>query len=117
MVTSRSNATVIEGFLSLRESLAQVLGMQTVDMLIDRSVTEIRAAHPVVRGISVDGDELNVDSLNQAFEESTAADAQVAINALIAVMLLILARLLGKRVAQSLAEQVNRSDLLDAVRL
>ena len=94
-----------------------ILGMPTVDMLIDRSVTEIRAAHPVVRQISVDGGELNIDSLNQAFGESTTEEAQVAINALTAVMLLVLARLLGRRVAQSLAEQVNKADLFEAVRL
>jgi hypothetical protein len=116
-VTNRSTATVIEAFLDLRESLAHVLGRQTVDMLIDRSVTEIRAAHPIVRTITVDGDALDLDSLNLAFRDATPEEAQTAMNALIAVMLLVLARLLGKRVAQSLAEQIKRADLFEAVRL
>jgi hypothetical protein len=115
-MTSRSVANVIEAFLELRAELAHVLGVQTVDMLIDRSITEIRAAHPQVRAISVD-DELNVESLEMAFVNSTTEEAQAAINALVAVMLLILARLLGKRVAESLADQVNKSELFQAIRL
>jgi hypothetical protein len=116
-MTSRTVANVIEAFLQLRGELAHVLGVQTVDMLIDRSVTEIRAAHPVVRAISVDAGELNQESLNLAFVNSSTEEAQAAINALVAVMLLVLARLLGKRVAQSLADQVNKSELFEAIRL
>jgi len=115
-MTSRTVANVIEAFLELRIELAQVLGLQTVDMLIDRSITEIRAAHPQVRAITVD-DELNIESLDLAFVNSTTEETQAAINALVAVTLLILARLLGKRVAESLADQVNKSELFQAIRL
>jgi hypothetical protein len=115
-MASRTVANVVDAFLDLRAELAQTLGLQTVDMLIDRSVTEIRAAHPVVRAISVDN-ELDVESLERAFANSSTEEAQAAINALVAVMLLILARLLGKRVAESLADQVNKSELFQAIRL
>jgi len=115
-MTSRTVANVIEAFLELRTELAHVLGMQTVDMLIDRSITEIRAAHPQVRAISV-AEELNVESLDLAFVNSTIEETQAAMNALVAVMLLVMARLLGKRVAESLAEQVNKSELFQAIRL
>src|SRR6185436_11256337 len=107
-MTNRSTTNVVEAFLALREQLAEVLGLQTVDMLIDRSVTEIRAAHPLVRGISVEGGQLNFESLETAFVNSSTEEALTALNALTAVMLLILARFLGKRVAQSLAEKVNK---------
>src|SRR3954467_14674154 len=96
------SAEAVAELLRVREQMGRVLGMQTVDMLIDRSATEIRAAHPVVRAISVDG-ELNPQSLDLAFANSTTEETQAAINALVAVMLLVLARLLGKRVAETLA--------------
>ena len=115
-MASRTVANVLDAFLALRADLAHVLGVQTVDMLIDRSITEIRAAHPVVRAIRVDG-ELNLESLNLAFVNTTTEQAETAINALVAVMLLVLARLLGKRVAQSLAEQVHKGELFEAIRL
>lgn len=97
--------------------MARVLGMPTVDMLIDRSATEIRAAHPLVRGISVEGGELNVESLESAFSQASLEEAEAAGKALTGVMLVVLSRLLGRRVAHSLAEQLDKADLIDSVHL
>src|SRR4051812_29713460 len=97
--------------------MGRILGVQTVDMLIDRSVTEIRAAHPIVRAITVEGGELKLDSLDLAFDNVSYEAAQAANNALTGVMLVVLARLLGKRVAHSLAAQVDKKELFEAVRL
>jgi hypothetical protein len=115
-MTSPSTDPVAE-FLRLREEMARILGMPTVDMLIDRGATEIRAAHPLVRAISVVAGELNLDSLDLAFSEASFEEAQAAANALTGVMLLILARLLGRRVAHSLAEQLDKAHLIESVHL
>jgi hypothetical protein len=116
VMTSPSAETVAE-FLRLREQMASILGMPTVDMLIDRSATEIRAAHPLVRAISVEDGELNLESLDFAFSGASPEEARAAANALTGVMLLVLARLLGRRVAHSLAEQLDKTHLIESVHL
>jgi hypothetical protein len=103
--------------LALRKELAHVLGIQTVDLLIDRAVTEIGDAYPTLRAISVRGGELNVESVDGAFQNLTAEEATAASSALIGVMLLVLARILGRRVAESIAESINRSEVLRTVRI
>src|SRR4051812_28350306 len=95
-------------FLAQRDELGRVLGLSTVDLLIDRGVTEIGEAFPSLRAIEIDNGELRVDSLDEAFLYLTGEEAWAALNALTAVMLLVLGRLLGRRVAQSLAESINR---------
>jgi hypothetical protein len=97
--------------------MARILGLPTVDMLIDRGATEIRAAHPLVRAISVEAGQLNLESLDLAFRDASPAEAQAAANALTGVMLLVLARLLGRNVAHSLAEQLDKAHLIESVHL
>jgi hypothetical protein len=104
-------------FLVLRADLARVLGLQTVDLLIDRGLTDIAEAYPSVKGISVEGGELNIGSLQDAFINASEEDAAASLTALTAVMLLIMARLLGKRVADSIAESIDKSSLLRTVRM
>jgi hypothetical protein len=116
-VTTRSIADVKEEFLRLRDELAQVLGAPTVDMLIDRGITEIRAAHPIVAAIAIDRGHLDPASLDTAFVGASPEQVQTAMNALTAVMLLILARLMGKGLAHRLAEQLKRDDLISQARL
>jgi len=105
-----------DAFLGQREELARVLGIQTVDLLIDRALTETYDAYPRLRAISIESDELNLASLDEAFQNSTFEEANTALNALTAVMLMILARLLGRRVAESIAVNINRTDPRTALR-
>jgi len=104
-------------FLNLREELARVLGLQTVDLLIDRGLTEIAEAYPCLRQVSVQEGVLATSSLDVAFEGCTDKETVEALNALTAVMLLIMARLLGKRVADSIAESVDKLALLRTIHL
>ena len=112
-----ASQSATSSFLTLREDMARVLGLQTVDLLIDRGVTEIAEAYPVVKAVSVVGGELNVASLEDAFFNSSADEANAALSALTAVMLLIMARLLGKRVADSIADSLDKASLLKTVRM
>lgn len=116
-MTSESATSAKRDFLDLREQMARVLGLQTVDMLIDRSATEIRAAHPMVRNFTVIAGELSLESVDLAFENVSREEAAVAVKAMTGVMLVVLARLLGRRIAHSLAEQIDKADLLESVRL
>jgi hypothetical protein len=109
--------TYTAAFLNLREELACVLGLQTVDLLIDRGLTEIAEAYPCLRDVRVQDGELATSSLEVAFEGCTDKETMEALNALTAVMLLIMARLLGKRVAESIAERVDKLALLRTIHL
>jgi len=111
------SAEPVAELLRVREQMGRVLGLPTVDMLIDRSATEIRAAHPLVRAISVEGGQLDVESLKTAFNDAAGEEAQAAVNALTGVILVVLARLLGRRVAVSLAEQLDKTGLIESVHL
>ena len=104
-------------FLELRGELARVLGMQTVDLLIDRGVTEIREAYPILSPMTVHRGQLDVASFESAFASASASEAMAAINALTAVMLLIVARLVGRRIAAGIAEGVDKGPLMRSVRL
>jgi hypothetical protein len=106
--TARSS---LDAFLALRDALARILGLQTVDLLIDRGVTEVRDVHPCLRGVIIEGSELAVDSLTDAFRDCSTDETNAALSALTAVMLLIMARLLGKQVAESIADKLRAQGL------
>ena len=112
-----STEGAVRSFLILREDLARVLGMQTVDLLIDRGITEIREAYPLLRPVVVSRGVLSVQSLDEAFKDAALPETMAALNALVAVMLLITARLLGPQVAATIAEGVDKGALLRTVRL
>ena len=103
-------------FLTLRDKLADVLGASTVDLLIERALSEIGDAYPILRPIRVEGGDLETETVSEAFRSVSYEDGLSALNALSAVLLLILARILGRRVAENLAQTINRSDLLYPVR-
>jgi hypothetical protein len=98
----------------LREQLARVLGIQTVDLLIERARTEISEAHPVLRRFSVRDLEQGFDPERQ---EVNWTEFSAALGALTAVMVLILARLLGKQVADSIARDLDRRGQFSGLRL
>jgi hypothetical protein len=98
-----------DAFAARRDQLASTLGVPTVDLLIERSLTEIAPAFPLLRAISVEGGVLRLDSIPLAFRNATGDEVETALNALTAVMLLVLGRLLGKPVAENLAEELLRS--------
>ena len=106
-MTAKDDHTPASVFLARREALARVLGIHTVDLLFDRAVVEIGAAHPVLRSLSPGRGRINQESLDAAFASVTDADAAAALEALNEVMVIILARLLGQRVARKLAKSFD----------
>ena len=93
-------------FQALYSELAHVLGAMTVNVLVDRAVTEIGMAHPGLEGIRLDGTKLDLSRLEQTFSDRSPADIAAAFAALRSVLLLILARLVGKQMAEGLADRL-----------
>lgn len=101
-------------FCELREKLIRILGVPTVNRLIERAVVEIGRAHPAMAGLRCDGDQIRFDEVRRALAECNEADIQAGYTALNGVLLLLLARLLGRELALRLTEGVTVSDLLES---
>jgi hypothetical protein len=102
------------GFRELREKLIRILGVPTVNRLIDRATTEIARVHPAMALLRCDGDEMSFDDVRRAFGDSSDADVRAGYTALNGVLLLLVARLLGREIALRLTEGVTVSDLLES---
>ena len=89
-------------FLELREQLIRILGAQTVDLLIERAAVEITPTYPEMSLIVVDAGRFDLRPVEAAMESRSDEQVSAAFEALTGVVLLILARLLGKEVATRL---------------
>jgi len=103
-------------FLTLRDKLSHVLGVRTVDLVVERALAEVADAYPILSTIKVEDGTLQTDTVAEAFRSVPYEDALAALNALSAVMVLVLGRILGRRVAESIAQSLKRNDLLYPVR-
>jgi len=101
-------------FVELRERLVRILGLPTVNRLVERAVAEIARAHPAVAKLRITGDDLDFSEMRIALEQTDGADARGTFNALNGVLLLLVARLLGREIAERLTEDVIVADLLEA---
>ena len=100
-------------FLTLRERLIRVLGTQTVDVLLRRSLIEARPAHPILSSLRQEGDELRLDESSYDPDPADIAQAFAALNV---VMLVILARMLGNELARRFAEGLGDTSFLEGAR-
>ncbi len=99
-------------FDDLRESLIRVLGAPTVNRLVDRAVTEIARAHPGIASLRCQGDEVIFEGVRSAFADATDDQIRDAFTALNGVLLVFLARLLGKEIADRLTDGLSVTELL-----
>ena len=99
-------------FLETCDRLIRVLGSPTVNRLLDRAVTEIGAAHPSVSAIHLDDDKIDVTGLRRALADASPEQVRDTFTALNGVLLLLVARLLGREVAQRLTEGLSVSEYL-----
>jgi hypothetical protein len=106
-MTPTENHSPTTVFFARREALARVLGIHSVDLLIDRAVVEIGAAFPVLRLLSTENGELDTKSVEAAFASVSKEEGAAALEALNEVLVVILARLLGRRVAERLAKSLG----------
>jgi hypothetical protein len=99
--------------LDLRERLIRSLGVETVNVLVDRSLEEVLTVYPGLAAIQREGDDLILDGLEEAYRDRPEADVRAAFSALYAVMLLMLARMLGKEIALRLADTKDARRVLE----
>ncbi|HEX5419133.1 MAG TPA: hypothetical protein VFY39_03970 [Gammaproteobacteria bacterium] len=79
-----------------------ILGAKTVDLIIERAAVEIDGAYPEMRLIRITDDTVDLEQFEAAIETKTDDQIRAAFEALSGVVMLILARLLGKEVATRL---------------
>jgi hypothetical protein len=107
-------------FRELREQLIRVLGAPTVNRMIERSATEISAVHSGMASLRCVDDDIKFDGVRRAFAEASDEEIRDAFAALNGVLLLIVARILGKELARRLTEglpivqQLRRGGAIDA---
>lgn len=102
-----------EKLLDLRARLIQALGMETVHVLVDRSLEEVLTVYPGLAAIQRENDDLNLDGLDEIYQDRSEEEVRAAFSALYAVMLLMLARMLGNEIALRLAGTIDARRVLE----
>jgi hypothetical protein len=112
MSTSTYHVTVgPERLLSLRERLVTTIGIHTVRVLLARAIWTTAQRHPDLALAQLDDADLTLDAVAQSYATQPQEEIEAAFNDLCAEMLLLLARLLGREMAQRLAEELAVNDL------
>ena len=99
-----------ERLVSLWERLVMTLGIHTVRVLLDRAIWQTAQRHPEIALIHHDSG-LAFDALEKSYATRPDEEIEAAFTDLVAEMLLILARLLGREMAQRLAEDLAVKDV------
>ena len=99
-------------FVELRERLIRVLGIPTVNRLVDRAVTEIRGVHPGIASLRCDDEGVVFDGVREALAGARDDELRDTFAALSGVLLLIVARLLGREIAHRLTEGLSVAEYL-----
>ena len=99
--------------LDLRARLIQTLGVETVHVLVERSLAEVLPVYPGLAAIEREDDDLILDGLDEVYQNQPETEVRAAFSALYAVMLLLLARMLGKEIAVRLAGTIDARKVLE----
>ncbi|MBF6600038.1 MAG: hypothetical protein IVW36_05975 [Dehalococcoidia bacterium] len=100
--TSGSIESYAARFRELRAQLVPILGATTVDLIIERAAVEIDGVYPEMKLLRIADHAIDLEAFEVAMEGKTDAQIRAAFDALSGVVMLILARLLGKEVATRL---------------
>lgn len=103
-----------EQLTTLRERLIRILGVPTVNRLIERAVVEIGRAHPALQGLRCDGDRMVLDDVRAALEGADPATVRDTFTALNGVLLLLVARLLGREIAIRMTDGISVGEFLES---
>ena len=91
-----------ERLLRLRERLATTLSVHTVRVLLARAIWQTAQRHPDIALIRHDDDGLTFDALETRYATRPQTEIEAAFSDLIAELLLILDRLVGREMAQQI---------------
>lgn len=105
-MTAQCESALVE----LRANLVSTLGTAAVDVLLDRAFAEVSHTYPELSLIQRHEDALSFDALNEQLVGKSAAHVIAAFSALTGVLLLVMARILGKTMARQLAGNGGTGD-------
>ena len=111
MQLSNTIALHEEWLVSLWERLVTRLGIHTVRVLLDRAIWQTAQRHPDIALIHHDDAGFTFDALEPSYATRPQEEIEAAFADLSAELLLILARLLGREVAQRLADDREATDV------
>jgi hypothetical protein len=97
--------------VSLWERSVTMLGIHTVHVLLDRAIWQTAQRHPDIALIQHDDSGLSFNTLEESYATRPQEEIAAAFDDLCAEMLLILARLLGREIAQRLDEELAVTDV------
>src|SRR4051812_18050092 len=109
MQPPNSMAPYEERLISLWKRLVATLGIHTVRILLDRAIRQTAQCHPDI-ALLHRNEGLSFDALERTYATRPVEEIEAAFNDLIAGMLLILARLLGRGMTQRLADELEVTD-------
>jgi hypothetical protein len=98
---------------SLWERLVMALGIYTVRVLLDRAIGQTAQRYPDI-ALIVHNSGLSFEDLEKRYATRPREEIEAAFNDLVAEMLLVLARLLGREMAQRIAEDFASMDAPNA---
>ena len=103
--------------IELRKSLIRTLGMHSVDLIMRRAVREVSQTYPAMALITYDGDDIAFDGVRKAMNGHRDEEMSAAFSALNGVMLVIVARMLGREIAIRLAQSLDAEFILAGGRI
>jgi len=91
----------------LWERMVKTIGIYTVNVLMERAIWEASQKHPEMALIKHNDEGLTFDAVDHAYAGRPEGEVAEAFNDLTSELLLIMARLLGREMAQRLAEELQ----------
>ena len=108
---SRHESNLVE----LRLKLIKTLGVDAVDVVMRRAIAEVAYSYPALSLITCADENVIFDGTEAAFANGDDDQIDAAFEALNGVMLLIIARILGREIASRLAEGVAAQQLMKGI--
>lgn len=93
--------------VDLWERMVRTIGIHTVNVLLDRAIWEVSQQHPELALIEHNDNGLSFEALSKSLAAKSEGEIAAAFGDLNTELMLILARLLGKEMAQRLEEELQ----------
>jgi hypothetical protein len=98
--------------VELRLKLITTLGIDSVDLIMRRAIAEVASSYPALSLIRCEDEHVLFNGAEAAFANAGDDEVDAAFEALNSVMLLVIARILGREIAARLAEGVAVQHLM-----
>ena len=96
-----------ERLVDLWERMVRAIGIHTVNVLMERAIYQAAQKHPELALIERSDEGIRFDALERAYADRPEREVSDAFSDLTQELLLILARLLGREMAERLASELE----------